>query len=131
MPVVSRRRQLEKKRKKGILPVPRVDLFDSADPRERGRAVRSTCPCRVGWDGYEEHRDEAERLIKDEDPVVRFNALHVREDAVLMELLTDKRAAKAEAVAQRGDRDVQRRDTLERRARARAKRTPAGVKTKG
>jgi hypothetical protein len=53
----------------------------SADELERARAVRSVCPCRMGWDGFEQSRDLVKQLKKDPCPTVRAAALHVFEDA--------------------------------------------------
>src|SRR5687767_5317765 len=118
---MSRRRQLEKKMRKGLLPRPAAEGLDAEDARERGGAVRSCCPCRVGWEAYEERRDDVERLCKDDDPTVRFNALHVREDVVLMEALASAHEGRREAARRRGDREATKAESRVRAARRRAK----------
>lgn len=120
---MSRRKQLRKKLKKGAVR-PAVESLAAADPRERGRAVRSCCPCRVGWESYEANRDDVERLCKDEDSTVQFNALHVRGDALLMEALAARNERRQEAVARRDERQVAKVMT---RGRALRRQEKAGV----
>lgn len=91
----SRRKDRRAQRK-----VPFVEGLTSDDPETRAKAVRSLCPCRVGWDAYGEHVLDVERLAKDEDPKVRQYALHVRDDAAILEYRAD-RAERAEAAAER------------------------------
>lgn len=117
---MSRRRQLQKKLKKGLAR-PNVAGLSAADSRERGGAVRSCCPCRVGWDAYEATRDEVERLCKDDDATVRFNALHVRQDAVLAERLADNHERRRAAEAARNNREASRSEDARRSAVRRAK----------
>ena len=93
---VSRYRQLKKQRRKG-LPRPNVEGLAASEPSIRGSAARSCCPCRVGWDAYEANRDAVEALVKDEDAVVRFNALHVRLDAVQAEALSERKQSARDA----------------------------------
>ena len=92
---------------------PDVEGLTSEDPTERARAVRSLCPCRVGWESYEAHVVELDRLAKDDDPKVRKLALHVREDAGILEYRAD-RAERAAEVEER------------RAARAKGRRVSAG-----
>lgn len=100
---MSRKDQIRKRLRKET---PQADVagMHADDPRTRGRAVRTACPCRNGWDVYNANREEVLRLTKDEDPTVRFNALHVQDDAFLMELLDDKRARAEEAAERRAAR---------------------------
>ena len=118
---MSRARQLRKKARKGTLPTPEVEGLAADDPQVRGRAVRSLCPCRVGWSPFEEHLDELERLCKDPDPKVRFNALHVREDAALIEFLADRGLAAREAAERRAARDAAKKARAQRRSSPRAR----------
>jgi hypothetical protein len=118
---MSRARQLRKKARKGTLPVPEVDGLVADDPQVRGRAVRSLCPCRVGWSPFEEHLADLERLCKDRDPQVRFNALHVREDAALMELRADRGLAAREAAERRAARDAAKRARAQRKSSPRTR----------
>jgi hypothetical protein len=59
----------------------------SPDEDERGDAVRSLCPCHVGWDVFEGHVVEVLRALKDRNRGVRAQALHVFEDAARMQHL--------------------------------------------
>ena len=93
-------RSTRRKDRRGATPVPDVDNLDSEDAEARARAVRSLCPCRVGWTSYQEHLNEVARLAKDHDPKVRFNALHVRQDAEILEIRAD-RAERAFEAAER------------------------------
>ena len=88
--------------------LPDVDGLHADDAATRARAVRSLCPCRVGWASYEEHALELERLAKDDDPKVRAIALHIREDAAILEIRADKAERSAEAEARRAERGRQR-----------------------
>ena len=111
-------RQTRKALRKGTARPDVVGLV-SDDPQVRGRAARSVCPCKVGFDVYEQHIDELARLRKDEDPVVRFNALHVREDAELMEFHDDRKQRAAHAEERRAQRADAKRAVRQRRARRR------------
>jgi hypothetical protein len=51
----------------------------------------------VGWEAYEANRDAVEAFVKDEDAVVRFNALHVRLDAVQAEALYERKQSARDA----------------------------------
>ena len=53
----------------------------SPDEEVRGDAVRSLCPCHVGWEAFECHVVEVLRALKDRSRGVRAQALHVLEDA--------------------------------------------------
>ena len=53
----------------------------SPDRKCRARAVLVLCPCRAGWEPFEQHLDDLARLRKDPDPAVRARALHVFQDA--------------------------------------------------
>ena len=57
----------------------------STDEATRARAVRAVCPCRLGWDRFEQCLDEVKKLQKDPSPAVRGAALHVFEDAYEMD----------------------------------------------
>ena len=88
--------------------LPDVDGLHADDAEARARAVRSLCPCRVGWASYEEHARELERLVKDDDPEVRKIALHIREDAAILEVRADRAERAAEAEERRQARERQR-----------------------
>jgi len=57
----------------------------SSDAATRAKAVRSICPCRLGWKHFEDVWVLLEHRKKDPDPTVRANALHVFQDAAEME----------------------------------------------
>ena len=57
-----------------------IDAYASPDPAVRSRALRSSCPCHVPWDVYEQLRKPALKLRRDPDPDVRALALHLEED---------------------------------------------------
>lgn len=59
--------------------------LDSPDEFIRAQAVRSLCPCRVGYAVYECYVGEVKRLQKDPSELVRKAALHVEEDAFRLE----------------------------------------------
>lgn len=108
--------------RKGALPRPDTGGLGAASPAARGRAVRTLCPCRTGWASYEDHLDDVRALCKDEDPVVRANALHVQEDAVLIELLDSKRLSAREAAEARDARVHDKQVSIARRQRGATKR---------
>src|SRR5262245_1857237 len=55
--------------------------LQSSDEERRGKALRARCPCRSGWQLFQEQIDLVERLKKEPSPTVRAHALHVLEDA--------------------------------------------------
>ncbi len=57
----------------------------SEDEETRARAVRNLCPCRVGWNSFEEGMKVVDKLRKDLSLEVRRQALHVLEDAYQMD----------------------------------------------
>ena len=59
--------------------------LDSPDDSARAKAVRSLCPCRLGWTAFEQGVETLYKLQKDTNPDVRAAALHVFEDAAEME----------------------------------------------
>jgi hypothetical protein len=76
----------------------------SPDEETRARAARNICPCRLGWDVFQQCMDLVEPLRKDPSPMVRKAALHVFEDAFEMQshgLPTTPQALKNEMIARR------------------------------
>jgi hypothetical protein len=61
-----------------------------ADEDARVKALHRVCPCAVGFLVYERFRGEVKRLQKDPSPRVRAAALHVEQDACLIEELDTK-----------------------------------------
>ena len=64
-----------------ISPEELLRKLQSEDAAVRACAVRSLCPCRLGWTVFEAHLAVVSRLTKDPDKTVRAAALHVFEDA--------------------------------------------------
>lgn len=76
----------------------------SPDEETRLRAVRQVCPCRMGWDGFQQCMDTVKQLQKDPSPKVRGAALHAFVDAFEMDssgLPTSPRAITNEMVARK------------------------------
>ena len=63
--------------------------FRSPDEHARAKAVSSVCPCRNGWEVFEQHVTTVSRLTKDSCRAVRAKALHVFDDAVLIQSIGD------------------------------------------
>ena len=59
----------------------------SRDEQVRAKALHRVCPCAAGFVVYERFRGEVKRLQKDPSPRVRAAALHVEQDACLIEEL--------------------------------------------
>ena len=59
----------------------------SPDVQVRAKALHRVCPCAAGFVVYERFRGEVKRLQKDPSPRVRAAALHVEQDAYLIEEL--------------------------------------------
>ena len=57
------------------------------DDEVRVKALHRVCPCGAGFRVYERFRGEVKRLQKDPSPRVRAAALHVEQDACLIEEL--------------------------------------------
>src|SRR5204863_2995624 len=78
--------------------------MSAADEAARLKAVRTVCPCRMGWDGFQRCMEIVQRLQKDPSPAVRRAAMHVFEDAYEMDssgLQTSKQQVTNEMVATR------------------------------
>lgn len=56
---------------------------------DRGDAVRSLCPCHVGWEVFQVHVGEVLRALKDRSRDVRAGALHVLSDAARMQHVSE------------------------------------------
>lgn len=53
----------------------------SSDEVVRARAVRAVCPCRLGWNAFEQCMQIVHWLQKDPSPLVRGAAQHVIEES--------------------------------------------------
>lgn len=100
-------------------PEPDIEGLRSPDPARRALAVRSLCPCRGDWNTYGEHLGELQDLMKDPDPVVRLNALHVAKDAFVVEIREEKLVRAAEAGERNAHEALERDRRAQRRTRAR------------
>ena len=99
----------------------------SPDAATRAKAARSICPCRLGWQHFEEVWGLLERMKKDPDPTVRANVLHVFQDAVEIEsnrppttpqMMTNKMVAtKIRMRGLQGDEVILREEKANRKAR--------------
>lgn len=71
-------------------PAPAVDTqhlleeLHAEDAEMRAKAVRSVCPCRLGFEVFEQCLSTVAEMQKDPDPTVRAAALHVFEDGYEM-----------------------------------------------
>jgi hypothetical protein len=78
--------------------------IQSPDEAVRARAVRSLCPCRLGWGPFQECLKQISAMKKDPSPEVRKAALHVFQDSYEMEsegLPTNPREIRNEMLATR------------------------------
>ena len=57
----------------------------SPDEQDRVTALHRVCPCASGFLVYERFRGEVKRLQKDPSPRVRVAALHVEQDACVID----------------------------------------------
>lgn len=80
---------MAKRRRQACAPDPEGVLaqLHSANEGDRVRALHRVCPCAAGFLVYERFRGEVRRLQKDPSPQVRAAALHVEQDACLIEEL--------------------------------------------
>ena len=49
----------------------------------------SLCPCRNGWKRFEQHVNIVSQLTRDRSPEVRAHALHILQDALLLQSIGD------------------------------------------
>lgn len=62
-----------------------ISDVQSTDEVVRGDAVRSLCPCRVGWTAFEREVGVVLKAMSDSSRIVRAHALHVFTDAARMQ----------------------------------------------
>ena len=63
--------------------------FQSPDELLRAKALGSVCPCRNGWELFEQHVNFVSRLTRAPSRAVRAGALHVFNDAALIQSIED------------------------------------------
>ena len=76
------------------------DLW-SDDDRVRAKALRRLCPCHGSYELYDRYYDVIRALQKDPSPRVRAVALHLEEDAFVLESMESRRERSEEALEQR------------------------------
>jgi len=57
----------------------------SPEDATRAQTIRRICPCRMGWEAFQQSMAIVARLKKDPSPLVRRAALHVFQDAFEMQ----------------------------------------------
>ena len=86
----------------------------------RSKAVGGLCPCHAGWELFEKKVDIVIRSLRDPSHVVRRSALHVLEDAAVMQSREDRKYYLEPVAEKMGEKRHFR--PMERRLEARAKR---------
>jgi hypothetical protein len=100
-------RQPERAQAAAVDPEQLLADLRASDEATRAKAVRSVCPCRLGWETFQETMDTLKERAKDASPHVRAQALHVFEDAYGMQA---RESREAEKHAQEPDQDAIKRD---------------------
>jgi hypothetical protein len=96
-------RQPERARAADVDPERLIAELRAPDEATRAKAVRSVCPCRLGWETFQETMDTLKERAKDSSPHVRAQALHVFEDAYGMQA---RESREAEKPAREPDQDT-------------------------
>ena len=100
---------MARRKRRTCRPVPDPDVLlaqlRSAGEEERVKALHRVCPCASGFLVYEQFRGEVKRLQKDRSPRVRAAALHVEQDACVIEELDARLDQAAEQGWRYGDAD--------------------------
>jgi hypothetical protein len=63
--------------------------LQSSDELARARALGLLCPCRNDWELFEQHVSIVSQLTKDGCPAIRAGALHILQDAALIQSIGD------------------------------------------
>jgi hypothetical protein len=63
--------------------------LQSSDELVRARALGLLCPCRNDWELFEQHVSIVSQLTKDSCPAIRAHALHILQDATLIQSIRD------------------------------------------
>lgn len=80
------------RRKKKRADVDREHLLSdlqSPDELVRARALGSLCTCRNSWELFEQHVSIVSKLTRDSCPAIRAGALHIFQDAALIQSIGD------------------------------------------
>ena len=77
-----------------------ADLY-SADADVPAKALRRLCPCHGSYDLYDKYLDVIRKMQKDESEKVRRVALHLEEDALVLESMQYAREKTEEAQTRR------------------------------
>jgi hypothetical protein len=96
-------RQPERARAAEVDPQRLMTDLRAPDEATRAKAVRSVCPCRLGWETFQETMETLEKLTKDPSPHVRAQALHVFDDAYGLQA---RESRESEAAVEGPDRDA-------------------------
>ena len=65
--------------------------FKAPDEAARGKAVRQVCPCRMGWEVFQDTMEPLRKMTKDPSAYVRAQALHVFQDAFQMQSMESRK----------------------------------------
>jgi hypothetical protein len=76
------------------------DLY-STDEDVRAKALRRLCPCHGSFEMYDKYLDVIRAMQKDPSDKVRRVALHLEEDALLLESMQYRREETEEALSRR------------------------------
>ena len=63
--------------------------LQSPDELARSRALGLLCPCRNDWELFEQNVHIVSQLTKDSCPAIRAGALHILQDAALIQSIGD------------------------------------------
>jgi len=77
-----------------------ADLL-SEDEDVRAKALRRLCPCHGSFEMYDKYLDVIRQMRKDESDKVRRVALHLEEDALVLESMEYARERAEEALTRR------------------------------
>ena len=79
----------------------REEDLRSPDEAVRAKALRRLCPCHGSFELYDRYYDVIRAMQKDASSKVRAVALHLEEDAFVLESMESRRERSEEAVAKR------------------------------
>ena len=79
----------------------REDDLWSHDEAVRAKALRRLCPCHGSFEMYDKYYDVIRAMQKDSSERVRKIALHLEEDALVLESMQSRRERSEEALERR------------------------------